>query len=210
MGPPGSGKGTQASYISNLLNVNSMSTGDLFRDNLANGTELGKLAQGYMERGEYVPDKVTINMIMGWINEPENNCGFVLDGFPRTIKQAEELDSRLDNEGIDKVVFFDVSFDELVDRLTGRFVCRECQRPYHRLFAPPITERTCDSCDGNLYQRDDDKIEVVKNRLKVYEESTEPVLRHYDQDNKLQSIDASRSIELVRVELTSLIQEMGS
>ena len=187
-----------------------MSTGDLFRNNLANGTELGKLAQGYMERGEYVPDKVTINMIMGWINEPENNCGFVLDGFPRTIKQAEELDSRLDNEGIDKVVFFDVSFDELVDRLTGRLICRECQRPYHRQFAPPMKEKTCDSCNGNLYQRDDDKVEVVKNRLKVYEESTEPVLRHYDQDNKLQSIDASRSIELVRVELTSLIQEMGS
>ena len=210
MGPPGSGKGTQASYIANLLDVNSMSTGDLFRNNLANGTELGKLAQGYMERGEYVPDKVTINMIMGWINEPENNCGFVLDGFPRTIKQAEELDSRLDNEGIDKVVFFDVSFDELVDRLTGRFGCRECQRPYHRLFAPPMKEKICDSCNGNLYQREDDEREVVKNRLKVYEESTEPVLRHYDQGNKLQSIDASRSIELVRVELTSLIQEMGS
>lgn len=210
MGPPGSGKGTQASHIANLLDVNSISTGDLFRNNLANGTELGKLAQGYMERGEYVPDKVTINMIMGWVGSPVNSCGFVLDGFPRTIKQAEELDRRLDSDGIDKVVFFDVGFDELVDRLTGRLICRECQRPYHRSFAPPMKEKTCDLCSGNLYQRDDDKIEVVRNRLKVYEESTEPVLKYYDKNDKLQSIDASRSIEFVRIELTSLIQEMCS
>ena len=210
MGPPGSGKGTQASYVADLMGVNCISTGDLFRSNLADETELGKLAKGYMEQGEYVPDDVIINMVMQWIDEPENNPGFVLDGFPRTIKQAEALDGRLGARGVDRVFFFDVEFEKLVERLTGRLICRGCQKPYHESFAPPTKEKICDSCGGNLYQRDDDKIEVVKNRLDVYTESTKPVLNYYNQTGKLQSIDASRSIELVRNELTSLVKGIGS
>ena len=210
MGPPGSGKGTQASYIADLLDVNSISTGDLFRENLASGTELGILAKGYMERGEYVPDNVTVNMMMEWINDSKNHSGFVLDGFPRTIMQAEELDGRLDHKGVDKVVFFDVGFEKLVERLTGRLICRGCQKPYHELFAPPAKEKICDSCGENLYQREDDKIEVVENRLNVYKESTEPVLKYYDDSCKLQTVDASRSIELVRQDLNSLVGQVVS
>ena len=210
MGPPGAGKGTQAYYVADLMGVNCISTGDLFRSNLADETELGKLAKGYMEQGEYVPDDVTINMVMQWIDEPENNPGFVLDGFPRTIKQAEELDGRLGARGVDRVFFFDVEFEKLVERLTGRLICCGCQKPYHESFAPSTNEKICDSCGGNLYQRDDDKIDVVKNRLDVYTKSTEPVLNYYNQTGKLQSIDASRSIELVRSELISLVKGIGS
>ena len=210
MGPPGSGKGTQASYIASLLQVNSISTGDLFRSNLSGGTELGLIAKGYMESGEYVPDDITIGMIMNWVMNPQNDSGFVLDGFPRTMRQAEELDSRLGHNKVDMVVFFDVAFDLLIERLTGRWICQACQRPFHHLYAPPDQEKICNSCGGDLYQREDDKLEVVENRLKIYRESTEPVLEYYSQTNKLQNLDASRSIEVVRGELASLLKEKVS
>ena len=124
--------------------------------------------------------------------------------------QAKELDGRLDHKSVDKVVFFDVGFDKLVDRLTGRLVCRGCQKPYHELFAPPAKKNICDTCGGNLYQREDDKIEVVENRLNVYKESTEPVLKYYDDSCKLETVDASRSIDLVRQDLKSLVGGMLS
>ncbi|MEC9366471.1 MAG: nucleoside monophosphate kinase, partial [Chloroflexota bacterium] len=149
MGPPGSGKGTQASYIASFAGVNSVSSGDLFRDNLARDTELGRLAKTYMDQGKYVPDNVTIDMVMSWIEDPENREGFVLDGFPRTLMQAEALDDRLSGlGGIDKVILFNVPEKELVKRLSGRILCRKCQTPFHKEFSPPNIEGQCDKCGG--------------------------------------------------------------
>ena len=141
MGPPGSGKGTQASFLASITEVNSVSSGDLFRDNLSRDTELGRMAKTYMDRGKYVPDDVTIGMVMSWIEAPENKKGFVLDGFPRTLIQAESLDDRLGAiGGVDKVILFNVPESELIKRLAGRILCRKCQTPYHKEFSPPIKQ----------------------------------------------------------------------
>jgi adenylate kinase len=199
MGPPGSGKGTQASYIADRFGIDSISTGDLFRDNLSRDTELGRLAKRYMEKGEYVPDQVTIDIVMRWIESPDNNKGFVLDGFPRTIAQAEALDQGLrDLGGIDRVIFFDAKEDLLVERLSGRLICSSCQASYNLVYSPPASQGECDSCKGNLYQRDDDKSAVVRNRLCVYMRETEPVVQFFRASGTLREIDASLSISEVR------------
>ena len=149
MGPPGSGKGTQAANLAEKLVVDAVSSGDLFRDHQRRDTELGRLARSYMERGVYVPDEVTINMIMDWIGDPDHAAGFVLDGFPRTQSQAEALDEALtDRGGIDRVVFIKVSDDELVQRLSGRILCTQCQRPYNLNSSPPLSDGRCDGCRG--------------------------------------------------------------
>ena len=198
MGPPGSGKGTQAARIADRLGVTRVSSGDLFRDHQHRDTELGRLARGYMERGDYVPEGVTIKMIMEWINAPEQGTGFVLDGFPRTLAQAQALESELEGSGgIDKVVYIGVSREELLRRLTGRLVCRGCQAPYHPHASPPMSPGICDRCGGELYQRDDDKAEVVARRIQVYEEETEPVVSYYRESGKLEEIDGEGPIEQV-------------
>ena len=167
-----------------------ISSGDLFRQHQERDTELGRSARSYMERGELVPDKVTIKMVMEWINDPEQAKGFVLDGFPRTVAQAEALDRELQgNGGIDRVVYIKVPKEELVHRLSGRLVCRHCQRPYHRESSPPAEPCKCDHCDGELYQREDDKPEAIKKRIQVYQEETEPVVHYYRQAGKLREID---------------------
>ena len=199
MGPPGSGKGTQAGHIASMFGVNSVSSGDLFRDNLAKNTELGKLAKDFMDKGEYVPDEVTIDMVMGWIEDPTHSSGFVLDGFPRTLAQAEALESRLlGNGGIDRVLFFNVDEEALVDRLSGRLICRGCHMPYHIKFSPPLITDQCNSCGGGLYQRDDDKVEVIRNRFKVYMQETEPLVKHFRESGNLREIDASMGINDVK------------
>ncbi len=199
IGPPGSGKGTQAGHIASMFGVSSVSSGDLFRDNLAKNTELGKLAKDFMDRGEYVPDEVTIDMVMEWIESPSHSSGFVLDGFPRTLPQAEALESRLlDKGGIDRVLFFNVGEDSLVDRLSGRLICRTCQMPYHIEFSPPSVTEKCDSCGGRLYQRDDDKVEVIRNRLEVYMQETEPLVEYFRELGNLREIDASEGINDVK------------
>ena len=200
MGPPGSGKGTQAAFISRKVGVHSVSSGDLFRDNLKRNTDLDKLAKEYMDSGAYVPDDVTIKMVMEWINVPQHSAGFLLDGFPRTMIQAKVLEEELRcrNGKIDRVLFFDVPEEELVLRLGGRLVCRSCQAPFNLNFSPPEEPNVCDFCEGELYQRDDDKEAVVKNRLKVYLKETAPVLSYYDDLGSLRRIDGAKSIEDVQ------------
>ena len=198
MGPPGSGKGTQAASLAEELGVRSVSSGDLFRDHQRRNTELGQLARSYMEKGVYVPDDVTIGMIMEWIDDPDHSAGFVLDGFPRTQAQAQALDDSIsDRGGIDHVVLISVSDEELVRRLGGRVICGECQIPYNLNSSPPRVEGKCDDCGGGLYQRDDDKAEVVAKRIEVYNRETQPILDYYRESGILSDVDGERSVELV-------------
>ena len=208
MGPPGSGKGTQAANLADSLSIHAVSSGDLFRDHQRRNTELGQLARSYMERGVYVPDDVTIGMITEWINDPDHASGFVLDGFPRTQAQAQALDDALsDRGGIDHVVFIRVSDEELVKRLSGRIICTKCPRPYNLNSSPPVTEGQCDDdeCDGELYQRDDDKAEVVARRIEVYNEETEPVVDYYRQAGNLSEIDGEQPVDEVAQALAGAV-----
>ena len=206
MGPPGSGKGTQAANLAEQLGVYSVSSGDLFRDHQRRNTELGQLARSYMERGVYVPDDVTIGMIMEWIEAPDHSGGFVLDGFPRTQAQAQALDDALlDRGGIDHVILISVSDDELVRRLGGRIICGECQIPYNLNSSPPSVEGKCDDCGGSLYQRDDDKAEVVARRIEVYNQETQPILDYYREVGILSDVDGEQSVESVSDALQSAV-----
>ena len=206
MGPPGSGKGTQAVGLAQKLGVTRIASGDLFREHRERDTDLGRLAQPYMERGEYVPDEVTIKMIMEWINAPEPANGFVLDGFPRTLAQARALDRELaDKGGIDKVLYIKVSGDELTRRLTGRVICRRCQAPYHMEYSVPTEPGRCDRCGGELYQRDDDKPETVRKRIQVYVDETEPVVQYYREACKLEEIEGKGSIDEVERTLAAAV-----
>ena len=206
LGPPGAGKGTQASRLAARLGVERVSSGDLFREHQERDTELGRLARSYMERGVLVPDDVTIRMVMDWINVPGRERGFVLDGFPRTLAQAEALERELeDRGGIDKALYIRVAPDELERRLTGRLVCRGCQTPYHEDSSPPREAGTCDSCGGELYQRGDDKPEAVKKRIQVYADETEPLIEHYCRAGKLEEIDGQGSIETVGRSLAEVV-----
>ncbi|MXX53693.1 MAG: adenylate kinase [Dehalococcoidia bacterium] len=208
MGPPGSGKGTQAANLAEKLGVSAVSSGDLFRDHQRRNTELGQLARSYMERGVYVPDDVTIGMIMEWINDPDHSSGFVLDGFPRTQAQAEALDDALeDRGGIDHVVLISVSDDELVRRLGGRLTCDGCQIPYNLNTSPPLVIGKCDDhdCDGTLYQRDDDKAEVVARRIEVYNQETQPILDYYREAGILSDVDGEQSVGSVGDALQSAV-----
>ncbi len=206
MGPPGSGKGTQAANLAEKLAVHAVSSGDLFRDHQRRDTELGRLARSYMERGAYVPDEITIDMIMEWIKDPDHATGFVLDGFPRTQSQAEALDEALSERGgIDKVVFIKVSDDELVRRLSGRILCAKCQRPYNLDSSPPLSDGRCDACGGELYQRDDDKPRVVAKRIEVYNQETSPVVEYYRASGSLAEIDGEQPVEVVERALSDSV-----
>jgi len=181
LGPPGAGKGTQARDLAREWNVPHVATGDMLREAAAAGTPLGREAKGYMDRGALVPDDVIIRMIAERLAKPDARAGFLLDGFPRTIAQAEALERLLKNLGqpLERVVYFDVSEPELLRRLTGRRVCRNCQTAFHLVSAPPKTAGVCDRCGGELYQRDDDSEATVRNRLGVYGRQTAPLLDWY-------------------------------
>ena len=207
LGPPGAGKGTQAARVADELGVTRAASGDLFRDNLRNETELGLLAKSYMDKGALVPDDVTIRLVMSWISAPGQSGGFVLDGFPRTLPQAEALDSALQpSGGLDRVLYVNVAEDELVRRLAGRFICRICQTPYHETASPPKKQGKCDACDGELYQRDDDKAEVVKRRLQVYFEETQPLVGHYRGSGVLREVDGEGAVDDVGNLLVEALQ----
>lgn len=207
LGPPGAGKGTQAARVADELGVTRTASGDLFRENLRNETELGLLAKSYMDRGALVPDDVTIRLIMSWISAPDQSGGFVLDGFPRTLPQAEALDSALEpSGGLDRVLYVNVAEDELVRRLAGRFICRICQMPYHETVSPPKKQGRCDDCSGELYQRDDDKAEVVKRRLQVYFEETQPLVGHYRSSGVLREVDGEGAVDAVGNLLVEALQ----
>lgn len=181
LGAPGSGKGTAGKVIAEDLKLAHISTGDLFRENLKNETELGKEAKKYMDKGELVPDEVTIKMLKERLNAADVENGAVLDGFPRTGVQAVSLDNMLNEMGakVDMALNIDVPFDEIVERIANRRSCRGCSEIYNVVFNPPKVEGICDKCGGELYQREDQKPEVVENRLKVYSESAEELVNHY-------------------------------
>ena len=198
LGPPGAGKGTHAAGLAAALGVERVSSGDLFREHQRKDTELGRLARSYMERGELVPDEVTVGMVLEWIDAPGRREGFVLDGFPRNVAQAEALDSALgDGDGVDKVLYIRVGHEELMRRLTGRLVCRDCQTPYHQDASPSARPGRCDVCGGELYRRDDDSPAAVGTRIRVYAEETEPLVGYYSSAGKLEDIDGEGSIDTV-------------
>ena len=197
LGPPGAGKGTQAQVVSKELNLVHVSSGDIFRENLKNLTELGKVAQGYMERGELVPDEVTIAMIRDRLSRPDCAQGALLDGFPRTPAQAEELDRMLAELG-DRVVlvpYISVPSQILVERLSGRWTCRAQGHIYHQMYNPPKQAGVCDLDGSELYQREDDKPETVKRRIEVYLEQTSPLIEYYRGKGLLVELDGTQPIE---------------
>lgn len=207
LGPPGAGKGTQAERVAKSCGVPHVSTGDMLRDSVAKGTELGKLAKGYMERGELVPDDVIIGIVKERLLEPDAEKGFILDGFPRTLAQAIALESELSSLGrtIDFVVNIEVSDEEVVRRISGRRICRSCGKPYHVEFNPPKVEGVCDVCGGQLYRRADDEPEAVRKRLEVYHEQTAPLKGFYKERGVLVGVDGAKSVVEVSKDIESLL-----
>jgi adenylate kinase len=203
LGPPGAGKGTQAQIVSEKLVLPHISSGDIFRENLKAQTELGKLAKGYMDRGELVPDDVTIAMIRERLSRSDAQNGALLDGFPRTPAQAQALDAMLvDFSGqVNSVPYIKVPEDVLVERLTGRWTCRAEGHVFHEKFNPSQKPGVCDFDGSELYQRDDDKAETVKRRIRVYLEQTMPLINYYQEQDKLLEIDGTQSIEAVAKDL---------
>jgi adenylate kinase len=207
LGPPGAGKGTQAESLSDTLGIPHISTGDMFREAVAAGTPLGMEAKSYMDAGKLVPDEVTIGIVRERLNRPDARSGFVLDGFPRTVPQAEALDRILDDlsEKIDAVVCIDVPEEKLVRRLSQRRVCRDCGTIYHLESKPPGPDGRCTACGGELYQRDDDTEETVRRRLEVYRLQTEPLIRYYERRGLLRTVSGDQDIDSVnRDTLTEL------
>jgi len=196
LGAPGAGKGTQAVVLAKEKKLAHIASGDLFRQAQNSGTELGNLVKSYMEKGELVPDEVTVKMILERIEKPDCAAGFLLDGFPRTIAQAEALDSALASEGkaIDLVVYVKVPDEELIKRLSGRWICRDCQAPFHAVDAPPKEPGKCDHCGGELYQRADDNEETVRNRLNVFMKQTSPLIDYYQKADKLREVNGNQSV----------------
>jgi adenylate kinase len=196
LGAPGSGKGTQAAYVAQKLNLVHIATGDLFRQAVEQGTGLGTKVKSYMEKGVLVPDQITIQVVLERISAPDCEPGVVLDGYPRNLKQAEALDRALVQKAkaIDKVVYIRVAKEELIKRLGGRWICRNCQTPYHAIDSPPKVWGRCDKCGGELYQRPDDTVEVVKKRLEVYFAQTAPLIDYYNQAGKLVEVDGEGDV----------------
>jgi len=211
LGPPGAGKGTQAELLEKELHLPHVATGDLFRENLRKETELGLLAKEYMDRGDLVPDDVTIGMVRERLQQPDCEQGAILDGFPRTQAQAEGLDRMLAEMGhkLDGVLYIAVPDEELVRRLSGRWICRQCHTPYHTIFSPPAREGICDICGGELYQRDDDKPETVRARLQVYHQQTAPLIDYYRQAGLLVEVNGSGGIETVNAALLEAIRNLA-
>ena len=197
VGPPGAGKGTQAQFIASHLAIPKISTGDIFRFNVSTGTELGRLAKSYMDRGDLVPDEVTIAMVSSRLQEDDAQTGFLLDGFPRNVPQAETLQKMLAEWDVrlDVVVELVVDDDEVVRRLSGRRTCRRCGRVWHVLFDPRARGEFCDDCGGELFQRDDDREETIRHRLDVYQQQTQPLIAFYADEGTLLGLDATGPVE---------------
>ena len=207
LGPPASGKGTQAAQLREALELPHVASGDLFRENLKHETELGLKAKSFMDRGELVPDDVTIAMVMERLSRPDCAAGALLDGFPRTIAQAEALDQALAAQGhkISLVPNIAVPDEVLVERVGGRRICRTCGEAYHVQFNPPKRPGVCDKDDGELYQRDDDKPETVRKRLQVYWEQTSPLIDYYRNQGVLVEINGDQSIKAVQADLRAAV-----
>lgn len=212
LGPPGVGKGTQAQRLATEEGIPQVSTGEILRHAVKQGTPLGKQAQGFMDAGKLVPDEVVIGIIRERVSGGECARGYILDGFPRTVAQAEALDQMLRKHGgpgIDHVVSFEVPRADLIRRLSGRRSCPACQAVYHLEHAPPKREGRCDKCGGALVQRDDDKMETVEARLTVYERQTSPLIEYYEKQGLLRRVDASVSIDQVYERLRAVVRTLG-
>jgi len=203
LGPPGAGKGTQAQIISEKLRLPHISSGDIFRENMKSQSELGKLAKGYMDRGELVPDDLTIEMIRERLVRPDCAQGALLDGFPRTVAQAKALDSMLAefNGKVNAVPYINVPESVLVERLTGRWTCRSEGHVFHEKFSPPKMAGVCDYEGSELYQRADDNVETVTNRIRVFLNQTQPLIEYYQQAGSLLEVDGTQSIDKVGIDL---------
>lgn len=207
MGPPGAGKGTQAEVLVKELQITHISTGDMFRAAIKEGTEMGKKAKEYMDKGELVPDSVVVGMVKERLSQPDCAKGFLLDGFPRTVAQAESLDETLKSMGIvlDGVINIAVPREKLMDRLTGRRICRSCGASYHMVFNKPQVEGKCNSCGGELYQRSDDNEVAVGNRLDVYEAQTQPLIDYYSKQGLLKNINGDQEIKQVLADVLASV-----
>jgi adenylate kinase len=209
LGLPGAGKGTQASLIKEKTGLPHVTTGELFRENIRQGTDLGKKAQPFVESGQLVPNELTIGMLLNRIAQPDCAAGCMLDGFPRNTEQAEALDKALAAEGkqIDKAIYIAVPTEELVRRLAGRWTCPQCGAVYHETNQPPKQPGVCDNCGAQLYQRQDDKPEVVRTRLDVNLKNLETLLEHYRQQSKLQEVNGERPVDELTRDILQLLQE---
>lgn len=209
LGPPGAGKGTQAAGIVEKYKIPHISTGDIFRKNIKEGTELGKKAKDYMDKGLLVPDELVVEIVKDRLTEADCSEGFLLDGFPRTVSQADSLNSELESMEIklDKVINIDVSKEELIERAVGRRICKECGATYHIKFNSTKSEGICDACGGELYQRDDDNEATVTKRIEVYIDQTQPLIDYYKEKDILADIDGRQSIEKV---FSDIVDTLGS
>jgi len=208
LGPPGAGKGTQAERIAKEFNIPHISTGDIFRANIKNETELGLKAKQYIDNGELVPDSVVVAIVEDRIKQDDTKNGFLLDGFPRTENQALALDEVLNELGIslDAVINIKVDSQVLVSRITGRRICKDCGATYHIEFNPPAEEGVCDLCGGELYQRSDDNEDTVQNRIDVYNKQTAPLIEYYSKQDLIKTIDGEQAIDKV---FTDIVKKLG-
>lgn len=207
LGPPGVGKGTQADFMAQKYGIPKLSTGDLLRESVAKETSLGKEAKGYMNRGELVPDAVVIGLVEEKLGSTECRQGFILDGFPRTVAQADQLSTYLTAKGeaLDRVVYFSLSKEEIVRRISGRRSCPDCKAVYHLESVPPKQDGICDTCGKALIQRNDDKPETIESRLSVYQEQTAPLIEYYQNRNILVELDGAGLVPAVQDRLVALL-----
>jgi len=207
LGPPGAGKGTQAKFLTERFDIPQISTGDILRAAVKEGTPLGIKAKEYMDSGALVPDEVVVGIVQDRLREDDCAKGFILDGFPRTVPQADALQQSLKEleKDLDAVISLEVDTEALVERLTGRRTCRECTRGYHVKFDPPATEGTCE-CGGELYQRDDDQEATIRNRLQVYNDQTSPLIDYYSEVGLLFMVDGMETIDSVQSEILNILQ----
>ncbi|MEG9194681.1 MAG: adenylate kinase [Candidatus Methanoglobus sp.] len=210
LGAPGAGKGTQAKFIVEKYGIPQISTGDMLREAVAKGTELGKKAKEFMSQGRLVPDEIVIGIVKERLRQKDCEWGFILDGFPRTIAQAEALDRIMAEMGrkIDAVINISVPEEEIVRRIVNRRICRECGAIYHLIYDPPKRPGICDKCGGELYQRDDDREEVVRQRFAVYRKSTQPLIDYYRKRGVLYEVDGTKDIESVKSEILSILEKL--
>ena len=207
LGAPGAGKGTQAKMIASKYGIPHISTGDIFRANIKNGTELGMEAKSYMDKGQLVPDELTVKILLDRVAQDDCKNGYVLDGFPRTIPQAEVLESELNklNDKIDYAINVDVPDENIVNRMSGRRACVSCGATYHIVYNAPKTEGKCDACNADLILRDDDKPETVLNRLDIYHKQTQPLIDFYNQRNVLKEVDGTVDLNEVFASITKIL-----
>ncbi len=212
LGPPGAGKGTQAKMLSEKHAIPQISTGDILRQAVKDGTELGRKAQQFMEKGLLVPDEVILGIVNDRLAEADCQAGYILDGFPRTLVQAKVLQTSLEQrkEKIDTVLNLEVILQQVVERLSGRRVCSVCGRGYHILFKSPKSDNRCDKCGGELYQRKDDREATIRERLKQYNQQTSPLIDYYQKQGKLQAVDGSGDIKEIFNRLDNLLAGLGA